>query len=179
MWLKCGTKIINEINKVKKSTLFFGWFIYAVIDIDVGSRRHRCLGACTQRSSVQPRSSYPGCWKGQIHACAADLGACSSTLKKPMVQQLDGGLVRTDPLGHAIQLPSSQISIGCQQLGASHGIACGFFAGVRSHIPNVLHASLLIHDANSDGHGVHVHAAHACDWRFDTGVAVIVLDPTK
>jgi hypothetical protein len=28
MWEKCGTKILNEINKVKKSTVFFGSDIY-------------------------------------------------------------------------------------------------------------------------------------------------------
>jgi hypothetical protein len=28
MWLKCGTKIPNEINKVKKSVIFFGCAIY-------------------------------------------------------------------------------------------------------------------------------------------------------
>jgi hypothetical protein len=28
MWLKCGTKIRNEINEVKKSAIFFGSVIY-------------------------------------------------------------------------------------------------------------------------------------------------------
>jgi len=28
MWLKCGTKIVNEINEVKKSAVFFGLGIY-------------------------------------------------------------------------------------------------------------------------------------------------------
>jgi hypothetical protein len=28
MWLKCGTKIFNEINEVKKSVVFFGSGIY-------------------------------------------------------------------------------------------------------------------------------------------------------
>ena len=28
MWDKCGTKILNKINKVKKSKLFFGSGIY-------------------------------------------------------------------------------------------------------------------------------------------------------
>jgi hypothetical protein len=28
MWLKCGTKILNEINKLKKSVIFFGSGIY-------------------------------------------------------------------------------------------------------------------------------------------------------
>jgi hypothetical protein len=28
MWLKCGTKIFNEINKLKKSAIFFGSAIY-------------------------------------------------------------------------------------------------------------------------------------------------------
>jgi hypothetical protein len=28
MWLKCGTKIHNEINEVKKSAVFFGSGIY-------------------------------------------------------------------------------------------------------------------------------------------------------
>jgi hypothetical protein len=28
MWLKCGTKIRNEINEVKKSVVFFGSGIY-------------------------------------------------------------------------------------------------------------------------------------------------------
>jgi hypothetical protein len=28
MWDKCGTKIINEINEVKKSVFFFGSVIY-------------------------------------------------------------------------------------------------------------------------------------------------------
>jgi hypothetical protein len=28
MWLKCGTKILNEINEVKKSVVFFGSAIY-------------------------------------------------------------------------------------------------------------------------------------------------------
>jgi hypothetical protein len=28
MWLKCGTKILNEINEVKKSAIFFGSVIY-------------------------------------------------------------------------------------------------------------------------------------------------------
>ncbi len=28
MWRKCGTKILNEINKVKKSAIFFGSGIY-------------------------------------------------------------------------------------------------------------------------------------------------------
>ena len=28
MWLKCGTKIRNEINEVKKSVFFFGSGIY-------------------------------------------------------------------------------------------------------------------------------------------------------
>jgi hypothetical protein len=28
MWLKCGTKIVNEINKLKKSIIFFGSGIY-------------------------------------------------------------------------------------------------------------------------------------------------------
>jgi hypothetical protein len=29
MWEKCGTKILNEINKVKKSAIFFGSGIYS------------------------------------------------------------------------------------------------------------------------------------------------------
>jgi hypothetical protein len=28
MWEKCGTKILNEINKLKKSVIFFGSAIY-------------------------------------------------------------------------------------------------------------------------------------------------------
>jgi hypothetical protein len=28
MWLKCGTEILNEINKLKKSIIFFGSGIY-------------------------------------------------------------------------------------------------------------------------------------------------------
>jgi hypothetical protein len=28
MWDKCGTKILNEINEVKKSAIFFGSAIY-------------------------------------------------------------------------------------------------------------------------------------------------------
>jgi len=28
MWLKCGTKILNEIKEVKKSAVFFGSGIY-------------------------------------------------------------------------------------------------------------------------------------------------------
>jgi hypothetical protein len=28
MWLKCGMKIFNEINRVKKSVIFFGSGIY-------------------------------------------------------------------------------------------------------------------------------------------------------
>ena len=28
MWLKCGTKILNEINTLKKSVFFFGSAIY-------------------------------------------------------------------------------------------------------------------------------------------------------
>jgi hypothetical protein len=28
MWLKCGTEILNEINVVKKSVIFFGSAIY-------------------------------------------------------------------------------------------------------------------------------------------------------
>jgi len=28
MWRKCGTKITNEINKLKKSVFFFGSDIY-------------------------------------------------------------------------------------------------------------------------------------------------------
>jgi len=28
MWLKCGTKISNEINKLKKSAIFFGSVTY-------------------------------------------------------------------------------------------------------------------------------------------------------
>jgi hypothetical protein len=28
MWLKCGTEILNEINEVKKSAIFFGSGIY-------------------------------------------------------------------------------------------------------------------------------------------------------
>jgi len=28
MWEKCGTKILNEINKLKKSVIFFGSGIY-------------------------------------------------------------------------------------------------------------------------------------------------------
>jgi hypothetical protein len=28
MWHKCGTKILNEINEVKKSAVFFGSGIY-------------------------------------------------------------------------------------------------------------------------------------------------------
>jgi hypothetical protein len=28
MWEKCGTKILNEINKLKKSAIFFGSGIY-------------------------------------------------------------------------------------------------------------------------------------------------------
>ena len=35
MWDKCGTKILNEINKVKKSKLFFGSDIYPKISVFV------------------------------------------------------------------------------------------------------------------------------------------------
>jgi len=31
MWLKCGTKIPNEINKLKKSVIFFGCTIYQLL----------------------------------------------------------------------------------------------------------------------------------------------------
>lgn len=37
MWDKCGTKILNEINKVKKSKLFFGSDIYPKISVFVSS----------------------------------------------------------------------------------------------------------------------------------------------
>jgi hypothetical protein len=33
MWDKCGTKILNEINKVKKSKLFFGSAIYQFLSV--------------------------------------------------------------------------------------------------------------------------------------------------
>jgi len=35
MWLKCGTKIPNEINEVKKSVFFFGCIIYQLLSAGV------------------------------------------------------------------------------------------------------------------------------------------------
>jgi len=39
MWDKCGTKILNKINKVKKSKLFFGSDIYPKISVFVSFLR--------------------------------------------------------------------------------------------------------------------------------------------
>jgi hypothetical protein len=33
MWHKCGTKISNEINKLKKSVIFFGSAIYQFLSV--------------------------------------------------------------------------------------------------------------------------------------------------
>ena len=33
MWRKCGTKILNEINEVKKSAIFFGSAIYQFLSV--------------------------------------------------------------------------------------------------------------------------------------------------
>ena len=33
MWEKCGTKILNEINKLKKSAIFFGSAIYQFLSV--------------------------------------------------------------------------------------------------------------------------------------------------
>jgi hypothetical protein len=33
MWRKCGTKISNEINKLKKSVIFFGSGIYQFLSV--------------------------------------------------------------------------------------------------------------------------------------------------
>jgi hypothetical protein len=33
MWRKCGTKILNEINKLKKSAIFFGSAIYQFLSV--------------------------------------------------------------------------------------------------------------------------------------------------
>ena len=33
MWRKCGTKISNEINRVKKSAIFFGSGIYQFLSV--------------------------------------------------------------------------------------------------------------------------------------------------
>jgi hypothetical protein len=33
MWEKCGTKIFNEINEVKKSAIFFGSGIYQLSSV--------------------------------------------------------------------------------------------------------------------------------------------------
>jgi hypothetical protein len=39
MWHKCGTKIPNEINEVKKSVIFFGSDIYPLLSAGVSFAR--------------------------------------------------------------------------------------------------------------------------------------------
>jgi hypothetical protein len=39
MWLKCGTEILNEINRVKKSVFFFGSVIYPLSSAGVSFAR--------------------------------------------------------------------------------------------------------------------------------------------
>lgn len=65
MWRKCGTKILNEINKVKKSAIFFGSDIYPK-----NSFRQFC-------AAIGSASNQVLCGK-QFSAAKAVLSACSA-----------------------------------------------------------------------------------------------------
>jgi len=66
MWDKCGTKIRNEINRVKKSTVFFGSGIYP--------KKNSFRQFCAAIGSV---SNQVLCGK-QLSAAKAVLSACSA-----------------------------------------------------------------------------------------------------
>ena len=52
MWRKCGTEISNEINKVKKSKLFFGSDIYAKYQFSSVLSGISCASSLTQHRAL-------------------------------------------------------------------------------------------------------------------------------